>query len=151
MFLSHDIDSALKSDGCPTQTSSSSSSPSGLGPCTVFVGSEASSPPPSNRPITIIYFPLIPNPKVGDGFDPSVEEFCSTWNFAYETKQVELLVELGKQNFREGEEEIRKVFRRVWERKREARLKRANNASMTSNENLFEEDIDKCAQMVSLI
>ncbi|CAG8522820.1 5512_t:CDS:2 [Paraglomus occultum] len=120
--LTHDIDSALKSD-CPTETSSSPS-PNGLGPCTVFVGSESSSPPPSNRPITIIYFPLIPNPKVGDGFDPSVEEFCSTWNFAYEAKQVELLAELGKQNFREGEEEIRKVFRRVWERKRDERLKR---------------------------
>ncbi|CAG8528968.1 7843_t:CDS:2 [Paraglomus brasilianum] len=124
LSLSYDIDSALKSDGCPPQISCSLSQ-SGLGHCTVFVGEESSSPPPSNRPITVIYFPLTPNPKVGDGFDPSVEEFCSTWNFAYDAKQVELLVELGKQNFREGEEEIRKVFRQVWERKREARLKRS--------------------------
>lgn len=69
----------------------------GLGYCTVWVGTKEEKvsdeePPPSKaveedwellRPdagIAVVYFPLIPNPKV-PGVDPETTPYLSTWNF----------------------------------------------------------------------
>ncbi|KAL1920776.1 uncharacterized protein VTP21DRAFT_11411 [Calcarisporiella thermophila] len=96
------------------------------------------------KPITVVYFPLIPNEKVklvnGEAstpdasaiqdeeanlppINPQLDSFCSTWSFEYKPHQVEALVHLGETNFMEGLEELRKVVRTVWEKKRERRLR----------------------------
>ncbi len=85
------------------------------------------SPPHNQRPIpptpgiTLIYLPLLPNPKT-PGVDPSTSPYLSTWNFIYTPEQIDKVVSLAKANFDEGEGEIRRAVRGVWEGKRARRL-----------------------------
>ncbi|KAK2753126.1 hypothetical protein FQN55_005086 [Onygenales sp. PD_40] len=108
-----------------------------------------------NAGIAVAYFPLLPNPNAplitpgqssqswiapGDTkgnpnnppvsdkpgpIDPSRDDFMSTWNFVYTPEQVEGVVGLAKANFAEGEEQVKRVVRGIYERKRRARLERA--------------------------
>ncbi|KAF2722895.1 FabD/lysophospholipase-like protein [Polychaeton citri CBS 116435] len=114
---------------------------SDLGFCTVWVGSkeerEASSEPPPtkrlspegddwrvtspNAGLALIYFPLLPNPKV-PGVDPATSDFMSTWNFIYKPDDIDSVVALAKANFEEGEAQTKRTIRAVWERKRDQRL-----------------------------
>ncbi|EXJ81698.1 phospholipase A2 [Capronia coronata CBS 617.96] len=121
-----------------------------LGPCNVWVGmkSERSSddePPPSKRlawddpedstfhltnpeaGIAVIYFPLIPNPKV-EGVDPDKTDYMSTWNFVYTPEQIDSVVALAKANFEEGAEVTKRTVRAVYERKKKLRLEREAKA-----------------------
>jgi cytosolic phospholipase A2 len=116
---------------------------SALGYCNIWVGSKAErsdseEPPPSKRVawedpedstfhlsqpdagIAVIYFPLLPNPKV-PGVDPDKTDFLSTWNFIYTPEQVDKVVELAKTNFQAGEEMTKRTVRAVYERKKKAR------------------------------
>lgn len=112
-----------------------------LGFCTVWVGTTEersytdTEPPPKTKAaedwqlmepdagIAVVYFPLLANEKV-EGVDPVTSDYMSTWNFVYAEEQVDKVVELAKQNFREGEERVKRVVRAVWERKRSERMKR---------------------------
>lgn len=85
---------------------------------------ETSDPPPSNSDktkveggISVVYFPLMANPKV-EGIDPHKDEFTSTWNFVYKPDQVDKLVDLAKANFKEGEDQVREVIKDAWQRKK---------------------------------
>ena len=71
--------------------------------------------------IALIYFPFLANEKV-PGVDPMQSEFMSTWNFVYTPEEIDKVVQLARANFKEGEEQTKKVIRAVWERKRAARL-----------------------------
>lgn len=73
------------------------------------------------QPITLVYFPLIPNQEYKE-FNPSTEAFCSTFNFEVKEDQVELLTGLAEKNFGKGVEDVRKVLKETWIRKKKARL-----------------------------
>lgn len=90
------------------------------------------SPPPKTvtplrksnvQPITLIYFPLIPNQEY-HALNPGTEAFCSTFNFELKEDQVELLAGLGENNFSKGLEDVRKVLKETWLRKKQERLER---------------------------
>ncbi|KAI9826007.1 MAG: hypothetical protein M1819_007462 [Sarea resinae] len=111
-----------------------------LGHCTVWVGTteerSSSTEPPAPKiveedwelmkpdaGISVIYFPLLPNPKV-EGVDPSTSDFMSTWNFVYTPDDVEKVIALARANFEEGREQTKRTVRAVYERKKATRLKR---------------------------
>lgn len=73
--------------------------------------------------ICVIYFPLLANDKV-PGVDPKTSDFLSTWNFVYTPEQVDKVVELARTNFREGEDQVKRTVRAVYERKKKLRLDR---------------------------
>ena len=114
--------------------------------CTVWVGrseerTSDEEPPPSKRlsannpedadfhlmepnaGIAVIYFPLLPNPKV-EGVDPDKTDFMSTWNFIYTPEEIEKVVGLARANFEEGREQTKRTVRAVYERKKRLREQR---------------------------
>ncbi|KAK3814384.1 MAG: acyl transferase/acyl hydrolase/lysophospholipase [Benniella sp.] len=76
------------------------------------------------HPITLIYFPLIPNVEYQGDFNPATEPFCSTFNFEVKRDQVALLAGLGEKNFSSGLEDVKKVLKDTWLRKKAERLER---------------------------
>lgn len=125
--------------GAPTSPASTD-----LGYCTVWIGTtseraSASSEPPPSKPLhpsadwrqldpaadglAVIYFPLLPNPKVA-GVDPNTSDFMSTWNFVYTPDDIDQVVRLARANFAEGGEQTRGCVRAIWERKRKRRRER---------------------------
>jgi len=67
--------------------------------------------------IALVYCPLVPGPEV-----PNPAETWSTWSFEYTREQTDALLDLSERNFRSGEENLRKLMRGIWRRKRDARL-----------------------------
>ncbi|KAL2832957.1 acyl transferase/acyl hydrolase/lysophospholipase [Aspergillus cavernicola] len=65
--------------------------------------------------------PRAPHPG---NIDPDVDDFLSTWNFIYTPEQIDAVVGLAKANFAQGEEQVKRVVRGVYERKRRDRLQR---------------------------
>ncbi|KAJ6135570.1 hypothetical protein N7512_000730 [Penicillium capsulatum] len=65
--------------------------------------------------------PLAPHPN---SIDPDVDDFLSTWNFVYTPEQIDSVVGLAKANFSEGHEQVRRVVRAVYERRKMDRLRR---------------------------
>lgn len=65
--------------------------------------------------------PLSPYPS---SIDPDVDDFLSTWNFVYTPEQIDAVVGLAKANFAQGEEQVKRVVRAVYERKKRDRLRR---------------------------
>ena len=119
-------------------------SPTDLTYCNVWVGTtlertSETEPPPSkllspndsdqwellssNAGITVIYFPLLPNPAV-PGIDPNTTDFLSTWNFIYAPSDVDQVFALARANFEAGKEQTRRTVRAVYERKKRDRLRR---------------------------
>ena len=114
-----------------------------LGFCNVWVGTiqerqEYMDEPPSRRVkseedewhlmgedagITLVYLPFIANDKV-EGVDPMKSDFMSTWNFVYTPEEIEQVVALARANFDEGEQQIRRTIRAVYQRKKAQRLQR---------------------------
>lgn len=88
-----------------------------LGTCTVFASETQ-----SQRPIAVVYYPLIKNKAFDPDFDPQTAEFCSTWNFVYSKDQVTQLFGLADRNWRDNADRYKEVLRVIWERKRNARL-----------------------------
>ncbi|KAF3894029.1 Lysophospholipase [Trichophyton interdigitale] len=96
--------------------------------------------------IAVAYFPLLPNPaclalpdpdkdepdaerKI---LDPLEEDYLSTWNFIYTAEQIDSAVHLAKCNFSEGEDQLKRVVRGIYERKKRERLQREKDAARTS-------------------
>ncbi|KAI9368410.1 acyl transferase/acyl hydrolase/lysophospholipase [Aspergillus egyptiacus] len=67
--------------------------------------------------------PLSPHPGT---INPDVDDFLSTWNFVYTPEQIDAVVGLAKANFAQGEDQVKRVVRGVYERKRKDRLEREN-------------------------
>lgn len=117
--------------------------PTDLTYCNVWVGTtlgrtSETEPPPSkllapdsdqwellspHAGITVIYFPLLPNPAV-QGVDPNTTDFLSTWNFVYTPADIDRVIALARANFEAGEEQTRRTVRAVYERKKRNRLRR---------------------------
>ncbi|KAI1976245.1 hypothetical protein LOZ55_004411 [Ophidiomyces ophidiicola] len=103
--------------------------------------------------IAVAYFPLIPNPaaprlqsnteasnftseepKINNAtvddsshavpIDPAKDDFLSTRNFVYTPQQVDAVVGLAKANFAEGEDQVKRVVRGIYERKKKIRLEK---------------------------
>ncbi|KAF2265894.1 phospholipase-like protein A2 [Lojkania enalia] len=111
-----------------------------LGYCNIWVGSteerKSEDEPPESKlveedwelmapdaGITVIYYPLLPNPKV-EGVDPKTSDFMSTWNFVYTPEQIDSVVELARTNFQQGAERTKRTVRAVYERKKKQREER---------------------------
>ncbi|KAJ5081928.1 hypothetical protein NUU61_010192 [Penicillium alfredii] len=60
--------------------------------------------------------PLAPHPN---SIDPNVDDFLSTWNFIYTPEQIDSVVGLAQANFDQGKDQVRRVVRAVYERKKE--------------------------------
>ncbi|KAJ5548067.1 hypothetical protein N7513_005301 [Penicillium frequentans] len=56
--------------------------------------------------------------------DPDVDDFLSTWNFVYTPEQIDSVVGLAKANYAEGNDQVRRVVRAVYERRKADRLRR---------------------------
>ncbi|KAL4820130.1 acyl transferase/acyl hydrolase/lysophospholipase [Aspergillus spinulosporus] len=65
--------------------------------------------------------PLSPRPAT---INPNVDDFLSTWNFVYTPEQIDAVVGLAKANFAQGEQQVKRVVRAVYERKKKDRLLR---------------------------
>ncbi|KAI9488610.1 acyl transferase/acyl hydrolase/lysophospholipase [Zychaea mexicana] len=121
-----------KGAGWPKKsTDDSETSPSlseeSLGTCTVFASKTYDDEEEeSEKPITVVYFPLISNPNHDSTFDPQTAEFTSTWNFVYSSTQVSKLVGLAERNLTDNVDQVRQVLRQVWQRKRAMRLRKEN-------------------------
>ncbi|KAJ5646015.1 hypothetical protein N7490_002387 [Penicillium lividum] len=63
----------------------------------------------------------IPQPNT---INPDVDDFLSTWNFVYSPDQIDSVVGLAKANYSEGHEQVRRVVRAVYERRKADRLRR---------------------------
>jgi hypothetical protein len=77
------------------------------------------------HPCTLCYIPYLPN-KVknenGEIFTPCVEYFMT--KFTYNEKEIDLMIELAKQNWLEAaEEKVKKIIIKAWEKKRDDRVK----------------------------
>jgi cytosolic phospholipase A2 len=148
----------------PTTCDKRPNADSGLGYCTVWVGSkeerESDKEPPASKRISwndeddtsfhltepeagiaVIYFPLLPNPKI-EGVDPDKTDFMSTWNFIYTPEQIDKVVDLAKTNFEEGAEQTRRTVRAVYERKKRLRLMREDKHLSKSWKRRLREEAD---------
>ncbi|KAH8705766.1 putative phospholipase A2 [Talaromyces proteolyticus] len=63
------------------------------------------------------------NPKPSS-INPDVDDFLSTWNFVYTPEQIDSVVGLAKANFNQGEAQLKRVVRGVYERRKRDRLRR---------------------------
>jgi phospholipase A2 len=70
--------------------------------------------------------PIAPQPN---SIDPDVDDFLSTWNFIYTPEQIDSVVGLAKANFSQGKDQLRRVVRAVYERKKSDRLRREDEES----------------------
>ncbi|KAL3474384.1 acyl transferase/acyl hydrolase/lysophospholipase [Aspergillus californicus] len=78
--------------------------------------------------------PVAPHPGT---INPDVDDFLSTWNFVYTPEQIDSVVGLAKANFAQGEEQVKRVVRGVYERKRKDRLQREERKHHPHREGLM--------------
>lgn len=79
-------------------------------------GTSTNEPPPG---------PLAVKPST---INPEQDDFLSTWNFVYTPEQIDAVVGLAKANFRTGEDQVKRVVRAVYERRKRRRLERERAA-----------------------
>ncbi|KAL4801495.1 FabD/lysophospholipase-like protein [Aspergillus unguis] len=78
--------------------------------------------------------PVSPHPGK---INPDVDDFLSTWNFVYTPEQIDAVVGLAKANFAEGEGQVKRVVRGVYERKKKDRLEREEREHRPHKEGLM--------------
>jgi len=101
----------LPNPAAPTVNSSLISIPS----ISAITSNQASPGPEPTNPVT--GHPISTNPFKDD--------FMSTWNFVYTPDQVDAVVGLAKANFNQGEDQVKRVVRGVYERKKRMRIRKA--------------------------
>jgi cytosolic phospholipase A2 len=80
--------------------------------------------PACHRDCTMVYMPLLPNERAAPDFDPSTAKFSGSYNLVWTPEQVEMLVKVCVQNFRDGEETVKTALREAWQRKKAERESR---------------------------
>jgi phospholipase A2 len=70
---------------------------------------------------TMVYMPLLPNERAVPGYDPSTAKFSGSYNLVWTPEQIEMLVNVCKQNFADGQEAIKSVLRETWMKKKTLR------------------------------
>ena len=69
--------------------------------------------------------PLLPNERAVPEFDPSTAKFSGSYNLVWTEEQVEKLIKVCIQNFKDGEGTIRQLLMEVYEKKRARRIRAA--------------------------
>jgi phospholipase A2 len=77
--------------------------------------------PVCHQGCTMVYMPLLPNEKAVPGFDPSTAKFSGSYNLVWTREQIEVLLKVCSQNFKDGETAIRTALREAWQKKKQAR------------------------------
>ncbi|KAJ2777661.1 hypothetical protein GGI15_004432 [Coemansia interrupta] len=91
--------------------------------------SEASKKRRMEPTISVMYLPLLPNPKFRDpDFNPETADFCATFTDKWTAEQVDKLADLTSLNFSQEIERIRAAVKRAYERKRAFRMYREMEA-----------------------
>jgi phospholipase A2 len=70
---------------------------------------------------TMVYMPLLPNERVVPGFDPSTAKFSGSYNLVWTPEQIDMLIKVCVQNFRDGEDTIKTALKDAWMRKKTMR------------------------------
>jgi phospholipase A2 len=70
---------------------------------------------------TMVYMPLLPNERVVPGFDPSTAKFSGSYNLVWTPEQIDMLIKMCVQNFRDGEDTIKTALKDAWMRKKTMR------------------------------
>jgi phospholipase A2 len=70
---------------------------------------------------TMVYLPLLPNERAVPGFDPSTAKFSGSYNLVWTEAQIEVLIKVCQQNFRDGEDTIKLVLKEAYEKKKRTR------------------------------
>jgi phospholipase A2 len=76
---------------------------------------------PENGEVTMVYMPLLPNEKAVKDFDPSTAKFSGSYNLVWTAEQVQMLVDVCRANFEEGEGVVREVLWEAYLRRKKAR------------------------------
>lgn len=86
-------------------------------------GNTVSTPPAPvcHQKCTMVYMPLLPNETAVPGFDPSTAKFSGSYNLVWTPEQIDMLLRVCIQNFRDGEETIKVALRDAWLRKKAKR------------------------------
>jgi phospholipase A2 len=87
-------------------------------------GTTVTNPPAPvvHKDCTAVYMPLLPNEKAVKGYDPSTAKFSGSYNLVWTPEQVQMLVDVSRANFQDGQDVIKLALREAWERKRDLRL-----------------------------
>jgi phospholipase A2 len=83
--------------------------------------------PEVHQDCTAVYLPLLPNEKAVQGYDPSTAKFSGSYNLVWTPEQVQMLVDVSRANFREGQGVIKQALKEAWERKKKLRINGASN------------------------
>jgi phospholipase A2 len=70
---------------------------------------------------TMVYMPLLPNERAVPGFDPSTAKFSGSYNLVWTPEQIDMLMKVSVQNFRDGEDTIKTALKDAWMRKKAKR------------------------------
>ena len=86
-------------------------------------GNVVSTPPAPtvSKDCTMVYMPLLPNDAAVPDFDPSTAKFSGSYNLVWTPEQIDMLVNVCKRNFRDGEQTIKQALREAWQRKKRIR------------------------------
>ncbi|KAF4631538.1 hypothetical protein G7Y89_g6600 [Cudoniella acicularis] len=86
-------------------------------------GNKVTNPPAPvcHRECTMVYMPLLPNERAVPGFDPSTAKFSGSYNLVWTPEQIDILVKVCVQNFKDGEGAIKMALGHAWLRKKAIR------------------------------
>ena len=77
--------------------------------------------PTVQRESTMVYLPLLPNERAVPGYDPSTAKFSGSYNLVWTPEQVEMLINVWKQNFADGQGNIKTALKETWMKKKAMR------------------------------
>ncbi|CAG8580694.1 11773_t:CDS:2 [Diversispora eburnea] len=77
---------------------------------------------PAQKQFVFCLLQYVHNDKVDPNFEPAIADFATLNKFAYTTENVDLMIKLAKQNWKDGEEKVKEIVIDTWKKKKEARL-----------------------------
>jgi cytosolic phospholipase A2 len=86
-----------------------------------------------SKDCTMVYLPMLPNQKAVPDFDPSTAKFSGSYNLVWTPEQVEILVKVCRQNFRDGEDTVKLALREAWQRKKAIREGKVDGGASGAN------------------
>jgi len=89
-------------------------------------GNTVATPPAPvvQRDCTMVYMPLLPNERAVPDYDPSTAKFSGSYNLVWTPEQIEMLVKVCAQNFKDGEPIVKTALKDAWQRKKVEREQR---------------------------
>ncbi|RHZ77875.1 hypothetical protein Glove_169g42 [Diversispora epigaea] len=77
---------------------------------------------PAQKQFVLCLLQYLPNDKVDPTFEPATADFATLNKFSYSTENVDLMIKLAKQNWKDGEEKVKEIVIDTWKKKKDARL-----------------------------